>query len=235
MRFCVVSAALSILALALRTYVRYVVPLTLLSALVFAPLLWFILRLPVPGDAALAKKLYVVAWGVAASAWIAQYVLVGGVAPAARGLAMGKPLSQLRALRDGCAGLGRVLLPCLVAVAAIAVGGLALVVPGVVLVVLLALTGASEARGMPAPLLDSIAVARANLKTVVLVVVAIVVVDLALAGVAYLVLFEPLAKKPTPAQLEASRWVARSIAAGLVVISPLLASVLAAVRLRART
>jgi hypothetical protein len=34
-----------------RTYLRYAIPMTLLSALAFAPLLWLVSRVPVPLDA----------------------------------------------------------------------------------------------------------------------------------------------------------------------------------------
>jgi len=221
-------------ALALRTYVRYLVPLTLLSALVFAPVLWFVLRLPVPSDAAFAKQLLRVVWVLAASAWIAQYLLVGAVAPAVRAIASGEPLSQVRSLGRGFLGLARMLLPCLVAIVAIVIGSMALVLPGLALLALLALTGASTERGLPAPLLDSIAVARTNLRSVAITVVAIIVVDLAIVGVAYLVVAEPLPKKPAPAQLAAFRELAQIVTISLAAASPIAASVLAAIRVRAR-
>lgn len=225
---------MSTAALALRTYVRYLVPLTLLSALVFAPVLWFVLRLPVPSDAAFAKQLLRVVWVLAASAWIAQYLLVGAVAPAVRAIASGEPLSQVRSLGRGFLGLARMLLPCLVAIVAIVIGSMALVLPGLALLALLALTGASTERGLPAPLLDSIAVARTNLRSVAITVVAIIVVDLAIVGVAYLVVAEPLPKKPAPAQLAAFRELAQIVTISLAAASPIAASVLAAIRVRAR-
>lgn len=223
---------MAILALALRTYVRYVVPLTMLSALVFAPLLGFVGNAPAPIDGAAARSLLVLTWIVTSTAWIAQLALVGAAAPAVRAVAGGEAVSQLRMLRRGGASLGRMIVPVGVAVAAILVGGLALVIPGVLLVGLLALTGASTEAGVPAPLVDSIAVVRKNIRVVALTLVAILVVDFAITGGAYLVLVEPLTKKPTPAQLDDARDLIRCVTLGLVVVSPLAAAVLAAIRVK---
>ena len=99
-------------------------------------------------------------WELIAIGWLGQLVLVGGAA-AITG-ARPSQISQLGAFGRGLVQLARAIVPCLAAAAAIAIGGLALVVPGLVLLVLLALTGASRARGVPASLADSIAVVRAR-------------------------------------------------------------------------
>lgn len=219
--------------LALRTLARYAAPLVLLSALVFAPLALHALRAEAPRDAAAATRLLVWSFAVAGTAWILQLVLVGAVAPAVRAVAAGERVSQLRVLGRGLLHGVRMALPIAVVGAAVFVGGLALVVPGLALLVLLSLTGASSEPGMPGPLLDSVAVARANLRPVATVVLVMLVVDVALAGGAYLVLAGSLPKKPTPEQLGAYRTVARVTALGLVAVSPLAATLLAAIRARA--
>ena len=221
-------------ALALRTLVRYLAPIAVLTAIVGAPLLWITFHIPVPTEAAQARSLLRFSWAIAGSAWIAQLTLVGGVAPLVRAVAAGAPLSQLRALGHGIAGLVRMLLPCLLAVAAIAIGSVALVLPGLALLALLSLTGASTERSLPAPLLDSLAVVRANLKLVVAVVVGMVVLDLAIVGITQLILTAPLAKKPTPQQLGAYLELARITTLGIVAVTPLVACTLAAIRVRAK-
>ncbi|MBS1120415.1 MAG: hypothetical protein H6Q90_2643 [Deltaproteobacteria bacterium] len=220
--------------LALRAYVRYLVPFTLLSALVLAPALWLTFQIPIPGEPAQATRILGFTSMLGAIAWIAQLVLVGGVAPAVRAVQLGAPLPQLRALGLGIAGLVKMVLPCLLAVAAIGLGSLALVLPGLALLVLLSVTGASTERGMPGPLLDSIAVVRANLKIVAIAVAAMLVLDLALPGVARMVTTTPLPKKPTVEQLAAYQHLARMVALALVIASPIIASVLAAIRVSAR-
>ena len=220
------------IAAALRTWVRYLVPFTALSALVFAPLLWFVARLPVPVDATHARTVFSLSWVIAGGAWFAQFTLVAAVAPAARAMANGEPLSQLRAFARGATNLLVMALPCAVAVIAIVIGGFALVVPGLALVVLLALTGASTEPGLPAPLLDSVAVSRANLRVVVIAVVAIVGADQAVSAIAYFALAQPLPAKPTFEQLAVARRAVRLISLALVAASPLAATVLATIRAR---
>jgi hypothetical protein len=228
----------SALVLALRA-LRYFVPFLVLSVIAYSPLLlWIVFRTSAPTDAAQAQSLLRLTWIVAALAWVPQFVLVGGVAPAVRALAAGAPLSQVGALGHGLVGFVRMLLPCLLVAVAAAVGSLALVVPGLALVVLLSLTGASTERGLPGPLLDSIAVVRSRLGLVTLVVVAIVVVDLAIAVAAQLIFAAPIPKKTVAKQLDAIlatyQVVLYVIAGGLVIVSPVVASVLAAIRVSRR-
>lgn len=212
---------------ALRTWLRYIVPLTLLSALALSPVLLVPLATGVPADAAAASALRTRGWELVALAVLCQLVLVGGASAATP-----RP-SQLRMLAGGGAQLGRAVVPCLAAAAAIAIGSLALVVPGLLLLVLLALTGASRERGAVAALLDSIAVARSRLPAVALTVLAMLAVDVAIAVIAHRTLGAPLGKRPTAAQLLAARHVVHAIAAALVVVSPLAATVLATIRSRA--
>jgi hypothetical protein len=102
-----------------------------------------------------------------------------------------------------------------------------------VLIALLSLTGASPARGVPAQLADSIAVARKHLPAVVLATAAMIAIDLAIGLVAQRVFATPLAKPPAPAQLVQYRHFVRVVALALVLASPLPATVLATIRTRA--
>jgi hypothetical protein len=114
----------------------------------------------------------------------------------------------------------------------IAIGSLALVVPGLILLVLLALTGAGRARGVPAALADSIAVARKHLPVIAVTVAAMLALDAAIGLAAYRG-FAPLPRQPSPAQLAAVRHFVRAIAIALTLASPLPATVLATIRARA--
>jgi hypothetical protein len=210
---------------------RYLVPLTLLSAIALAPVIVIALRVRVPVDPAGANAAVIAGWGMLAIAALGQLVLVGGAAAVAR--VQPSQLSQLGALRSGFMGLVRAIVPCVAAAVAIAIGSLALLVPGLALLVLLALTGASRERGLPAPLVDSIAVARTQLPTVALTVAAMLALDAAIGLAAYRGFVVPLPRQPTPAQLAAVRHFARAIALALVVVSPLPATMLATIRARA--
>jgi len=221
------AAQSAIVGPALRTWLRHLVPLTLLSALALSPLIALALRARVPASAAEAKPVLSLGWMLLAAAWLPQLMLVGGAAAMT-----GERRSQLRALGRGFVQLIRAVVPCLVAAAAVAVGSLALVVPGPVLLVLLSLTGASRERGLPAPLADSVAAVRRQWTAVALAMVALLALDAAIGLAAYRTFVASLPAKPTPPQLAATRDFVRAIAVALVALSPLPACVLA--RLRAR-
>ena len=212
---------------AVRTWLRHIVPLTLLSAIALSPLVALAARVPAPANAAAARPVIQLGWTLLAGAWLGQFLLVGGAAAM-----LTDPPSQLRAFTRGLLQLVRAVLPCLVSALAVAIGGLALVLPGLVLLVLLSLTAASRERGLPAPLLDSIAAARRQLPAVVLAVLALFMLDTAIGLVAYREFLAPLPAKPTPIQLAAVRDFVRVIALALVVLSPLPATVLATLRVR---
>lgn len=224
--------------LSLRAWLRYVVPLTLLALLVFAPLLYVAWRAGAAKDLVKARAQVRLGWVLAASACAFQLLLVAGVTPAVRGIATGRRLSQWRALTGGLANLVRGLVPWLVAVAAVALGGAALVVPGVLLLVLLSMTGASEQLDdpPPAPLVDSVAVARRAFGRVAIVVAAIVVVNLAVAFALQTAIVPHITKKVPAAQLLPIRTFVRCVPLAIALLSPLAACVLAATyeRLRAR-
>lgn len=222
------AAAGRLLGTALRTWLQYLVPLTLLSAIALAPVAVVALLTPVPADAAAAAALRARGWELAALGVLCQVLLVGGMAPATR-----RP-SQLSALGSGAAQIARAVLPCLAAAAAIAIGTLALAVPGLLLLMLLALTAASPERGVAPALRDSIAAARAQLPAVGITVIAMLALDAAIAIAATRMFGAPLPRRATPQQLAMARHLVHAVALGLVVISPLPATVLATIRRRAR-
>ena len=217
----------AILGPAIGTWLRYLVPLTLLSALALSPLLAIALTARAPADLAAAKSLVRLGWTLLAMAWLGQLLLVGGASAM-----IDAKRSQLRALGAGFAQMVRAVVPCLVATAAVVIGCLALVVPGPILLVLLSLTAASRERGLPAPLLDSISVARRQLAPVILAVLALFAIDAAIGLFSHRVLIAALPAKPTPAQLASVRNFVRVIALALVVASPLPATILATIRWR---
>jgi len=218
-------------SVALRTYLRYLVPLTLLSALALSPLVYIALAVDTPRDAAQARGIVMLAWTAGATAWIGQLLLVAGAAPAARGLVAGAALSQRHAFARGAVAMLRALVPCLLAAAAVVVGALALVVPALVLVTLLALTGASPETNPPlSRLRDSIAAVRAHVTPVAATVAAIAFFDVALVLVARRFSAPLMGKKPTVTELAAYRHLIDIVVAGLVLASPLAAATLASLR-----
>jgi hypothetical protein len=214
---------------AIRIWLRYWVPLLALSAIALAPVIVLALRAPVPVDQAGGKAALALGWELVALGWPCQLVLVGAATAIT-----GVPPSQLGAFRAGLVRLGRAIVPCVVAAAAIATASLALVVPGLVLLVLLALTGASSERGVPASLVDSVAIARKHLPTVALAVAGMIALDVAIGVIAQQSFVTiPIPRLPSPAQLTAFRSFTRVVALALVVVSPLPATVLAMIRRRA--
>jgi hypothetical protein len=217
-----------VVAFAIRTWARYLVPLTLVSAIALSPLIVLAARVHPPADATAARPVIQLGWTLLAIAWLGQLLLVGGAAAM-----LTDPPSQLRAFTRGLVQLVRAVVPCGVAVLAIAIGSLALLLPGLALLVLLSLTAASRERGLPAPLLDSLAAARRQLPAVALAVLALFAIDAAIGLIAYRGCLTPLPAKPTPAQLAAIRDFVRAIALALVVLSPLPATLLATLHARA--
>ena len=222
------GASASLLRSAVASWLRYLAPLTALSAIALSPLLLVALRTRAPQDQPGVHAILALGWTMLATAWLGQLVLAGG----ASAMTGGRP-SQLRGFGTGLVQLVRAIIPCLAAAAAIAIGGLALAVPGLALLVLLSLTGASRKAGAANRLADSIAVARAHLPATGLAVAAMLAIDAAIGLGAYRVLVAPLPAHPAPAQLIAVRDFVRVIAIGLVVASPLPATVLATIRTRA--
>lgn len=218
---------------AVRTYLRYLVPFTILSVIAFAPLLLLALRVPTPGNAKQATFTLRYAYVLAGCSVIPLLLLVGGVAPAVRGIVAGAPRSQLAVLGSGLAGLGRALIPTLLAVAAIAIGGLAVALPGLILLVLLALSAASVEDGAPARLADSVAIARTRF----FAIAGVLLVTLAVQALAIFVLSRglvPLPKPPKPEHLAAFTRLVRVTVAGIALVAPIPAVVLALIHARGR-
>jgi hypothetical protein len=226
-------------SITLRAWLRYVVPLTLLSAVAFLPLLYVAWRAGAAHDLVKARAQVRVGWVLAGTAWICQLWLVAGVAPAVRGVVRGEPLPQWRAFLDGARNLVRGIVPCCIVIAAVLMGGVALVVPGLLLIVLLSLTGASNVLGEPPPaaLLDSVRVVRVSFAKVALLVAAIVVVDLAVTFALQTAIVPHITKKVPAAKLLPIRTFVRAIPLALAALSPLGACALAAAyeRLTRRT
>jgi hypothetical protein len=217
----------AIIGPAIRTWLGHIVPLTLLSMIALSPWIAIAARVQPPADPAAVRPVIQLGWALLATAWLGQLVLVGGAAAMTA-----KPPSQLRAFSRGLVQLVRAILPCGVAALAVVIGSLALVLPGLVLLVLLSLTAASRERGLPAPLLDSIAAARRQLPAVAVAVAAMFAIDAAIGAVAYRAFLAPLPGKPAALQFAAVRDFVRAIALGLAVVSPLPAAVLATLRSR---
>jgi hypothetical protein len=215
-------AASGIVVPALLTWLRYVVPLTLLSAVALFPVIAAAAVTRTPVDAAGASATLTRGWLLLAIAWPCQLVLIGGASAAAGG----QP-SQLRALGAGLVQLVRAILPCIAAMGAIVIGSLALIVPGILLFVLLAPTGASRQRGIRAALADTLTVTRKRLLVATLAIAAMLAIDLAIGVVSFRTFAGVMPRHPSPAQLAAARSFVRAVALALVAVSPLPATVLA--------
>jgi hypothetical protein len=167
-----------------------------------------------------------VIWILAGVAMVVQLVLAGS----ASALAPPAPTTFVRSLALAGAGFLRAVVPCLIALAAIVLGCVALVVPGLVLVGLLAFTGASAAAHPGATpsesLAASVATARANWRDAAVVVAAIVAADVAVAFVVQLVLVHAGAPK---LQLDQARDATRVAVLAFAIASPIAGYALAAV------
>jgi hypothetical protein len=223
----------SLVRLAVRAHLRYAIPLTLLAAIVLAPWLVLALGVPVPADSAGARGALRAAWLLGATAWIGQLLLVGAAAPLVRALDAGAPLSQLHALGRGARQLVRAAVPWLAAVAAIAIGGLALAIPGLALLVLFSMTAASTQRGLPGPLVESAELVRRKLRLVAAVIAAMIAVDLGVVLLALELLRPEGPGKLSPDQLAMFRRMVEVVAVAVVAIAPAIATTLAAVHARA--
>jgi hypothetical protein len=228
------DSAAQIARLAARALVRYAVPMALLAALALAPWLLLALGEPPPADLPGARGVLRDAWLLGATAWIGQLLLVGAAAPLVRAVDAGAPPSQLGALGRGARQLARAAVPWLTAVAAIAIGGLALAAPGLALLVLFSTTAASTERGLPGPLVESAALVRRCLPLAAGAVAALLAVDLGAVLVAQGLLRPAAAAgKLRPDQLAMFPRIAQVAAVAALVVAPAIAALLAAVHVRA--
>lgn len=223
-------------SLLVRTYVRYLVVVTVLAAIVFAPLVYLGFKLRVPADLAQAKGVVRTAWLLVGFSLAPLLVLVGGVTPAVRSVADGRPLSQARALLAGVTGLLRAAVPCAVVMLATVIGSLALALPGLAALALLALAGATaDTEGDLAARLGAAArVARPRIVTVAVILLGTAAMFVGTAYALQRGLPIPLPKAPTPEQLASFQTFARRSILGVALLSPLPAIALAAVAARAR-
>jgi hypothetical protein len=212
--------------LALRAWLRYLIPLTLLAIIACVPLLWIAWRWPAPPDVQRARIAMRITWALAATAWIWQLWLVAGVAPAVQSIVDGTPLSQARALIGGLRGLATKLIPVVITIFAITMGTVALVVPGVLLLVLLSTTGATESHA------EAIAVGRANMKRLAITLAVVIVGALVIALACQLAIVPAIGKKVAASKLLPIRGFTRVVALSLTAYAPLAACAIAAVTAR---
>jgi hypothetical protein len=225
-----------LLVLAVKTWLRFIVPLTILAAIAMCPVAYVAHAIAPPMDLSHARIAIHIGWILAGTVWVFQLLLVAAAAPLVASVARDAPLSQARAFLAAARGLGRGFVPWAVAIAAIILGGVAFVVPGVLLVGLVALTGASDrlAEPLPAPLVDSISVVRAHAREVAIALAIIIAVGFAIALAAQLVTLPALPKtKPPIAMLAPARTFVRIVALASIAGSALPACVLAAIYQRA--
>ena len=211
---------------ALRTWLRYLVPLTLLAIVACVPLLWIAWRWPAPSDVQHARIEMRVTYALASTAWIWQLWLVAGVAPAVQSLAEGQPLSQARALTRGLRGLATKLIPVVITVFAIILGSVALVVPGVLLLVLLSTTGATTTHA------EAVVVGCANLKRLALTIAGVIAGALVIALACQLAIVPSIGKKVAAPKLLPIRTFLRVLALALTAYAPIAACAIAAVTAR---
>ena len=215
---------------------RYVVPLTLITAAVMIVFVLTGARIRPAVDLANARSQLHVGWLLAAFAWVFQLVLVAAAAPMVRAVAAGRELSQVAAFVAGVRNVLRAAVPIAVVLAAIVLGMVAVVVPGLLLLGLFSLTGASErlADPLPAALADSAAIVRAHAKEVAVILAIIIAADLAVAAISHLAILPTLEKKMTAAQLAPVSAFVRTIAYTLVAFSAVPGCLLAAFYARKR-
>jgi hypothetical protein len=220
--------------LALRTWIRYVVPFTLLSLLAYAPLILVANRLSAPASIDQAHALVLITRILGGLAILWSLGIVGVIAPTMRAVDAGAPPSQIAALLSGLRGLVASIVPVGAAIFALLLGLGALVVPGILLAPLVALTGASSEVGLAARLADATAVGRAHWRTIALVLVFIVLVGIAvLVGVEHAVHL-PLIKKAPAALIAGTQRYPRIALPLLALLAPIGAAFLAAIHTTAR-
>jgi hypothetical protein len=176
------------------------------------------------------------AWMLVGMSLVPLFVLVGGVTPAVRSIADRAPAPQLAALRLGVVGLVRAAVPCLLAVFAILIGSLALAIPGLVLLVLLSLSGAAaDGEGdLRTRMAAGVTAARARVGAVTAILVASIGITI---GAVYFLqrgLPIPLPKPAAPELLATFRLFARYALIGIAIAAPLPAIALAAIAARER-
>jgi hypothetical protein len=218
------SRGVPVLSLALRSWLRYVAPLTLVSAIVMSPLAIYAFSLDTAHDLATARTHMRTGYAIGAVAWMLQLVLVGGVAPAVFATVGREPGAQIDVLARGLRRALRAVVPCALAVCAIMVGLIAVVVPGLVLLILLSPVAATPSIGepLPAPLVAAVSAARRDFAAFVIAYLSLIFIDAAIPIVANALVAAPLpAKNASPEALVRATDFVRSIALAFVALSPL--------------
>lgn len=208
---------------------RYLAPIAVVCGLVMAPVVLVAMGVKTPANAQQAGVVLRVAWQCAASGMIALLVLVAGLAPILRSAGRGERLSQLAALGRGIGGMVRAIVPLAIVTCAVAIGLVALVVPGVLLYALFVLAPASDAHGIASKIADSIAIVRARWRSIAVVIGLTMIALAAVVAVQQLQLPIPLGKSPPRAQLVLFPQVVRIVATAMVGIVPIAAVVLASI------
>lgn len=220
--------------IALRTWGRYVVPFTLLSLLAYAPLILVANRMSAPVSLDAARMVAVITWILGGVAVLMTLGIVGAVAPTVRAVAAGAPPSQHVALFAGLRGLVTSIVPVGAAILALLLGLGALVLPGIVLAPLVALTGASTELSLADRLADAATVGRLHRTSIAIALVVIVLVAVGiLAGVEHWAHL-PLSKKAPPAIIAGTQRFPRIAIPLLGLLAPIGATVLAAIYTRGR-
>jgi hypothetical protein len=216
----------TVLSLAIRSWLRYVLPLTVVAVIAFVPIFIVALRLNLPADAAATKMTALVGYGFAAIAWIIQLALVGAAAAAVRAVAAGERVSQLSMIGRGVRGLVIGVIPAAVAAAGVFAGGVALFVPAIIALGMLAPIAASRVVGGPlqATIADTLDATRRAAALAIGLAVAIIAVDVAIPIVLHKLIVLPVPPKNPPiALLERARLFARVTGGALAIVSPLVA------------
>jgi hypothetical protein len=220
-----------VLSLALRSWLRHVAPLTLVSVVVMSPLAIYAFSLDTAQNLATARTHMRAGFVIGAIAWMFQLVLVGGVAPAVFATVGREAGSQIDVLARGLRRALRAVVPCVLAVCAILAGFIALVIPGFVLLILLSPVAATPTinEPLPAPLVAAVSAARRDFAAFVIAYLSLLFVDAAIPIVANALVAAPLpAKNPSPEALARATDFVRVIALAFVALSPLPACAIAA-------
>jgi hypothetical protein len=221
-------------ALSLRTWIRYVVPFTLLSLLAYAPLILVANRLSAPASVDQARTLALITWILGGVAISLALGIVGAVAPTVRAVDAGSPPAQHAALFAGLRGLVASIVPVGAAIFALLLGLGALVVPGIVLAPLVALTGASTELGLGERLADAATVGRAHWRTIAIVLVAMILIGAGVLAAVEHMAHLPLSKKAPAAMIAGTQRFPRIAIPLLAILAPIAATFLAAIHTVAR-
>jgi hypothetical protein len=141
--------------------------------------------------------------------------------------------SQRAMLSAGVRQLGRAIVPWLAGITAILIGGLAMVIPGLLLLALFSLAAASSTRGVQPALAESARIVRSRWVAIGVVLLTTFAVQAALLYLAERMTVKlPLTKKPTFDQIVGSVRFVHLAVASLVITAPIAAVALAKIRER---